>query len=76
MARVQVRRDADSGTVQLLVDGHDLSNAVLTEGFVIVPYGAGTTRFLVRLTVRADELDADLPDSVIEALRSDVEENA
>lgn len=72
MTHVQLRNHPDGGSApgvfQLLVDGVDLSRAVLA-GSVTIETPVGFTECArVTMTVAADTLDVDLPASVIEAL--------
>jgi hypothetical protein len=64
MAHVEIKQDR-IGTTQVVIDGVDVSRAILREGFSVQPSNDGT--WLVTLSVRADRLTADLPDAVIAA---------
>lgn len=69
MAHVQIT--AGPGETKLLVDGVDITESVLAEGFGIdfskVPAGP----VVVSMKLRTDRLDLDLPDSIIDALAGD-----
>ena len=65
MAHISIARV--DGRYALTVDGHDLSPSVLTEGFGIDFTGDIP---VVQMRVVATELDIDLPDAVIDAVRN------
>lgn len=72
MAHVQIRQGESRETLQLIVDGIDLSMRVFKEGLGLVQVGDNDSReWGVSMIVAADELDIDLPDAVIQALRED-----
>lgn len=68
MAHVEIKPNAEGGS-HVIVDGVDIGNHVLADGFAIHPND--NLGFTVSLTIFARTLDADLPESVIEALRSE-----
>lgn len=66
MAHVQIRPNG-RGAYKLMVDGVDISEAVLAES-VRIEFDAAA-RPTLRMSLAADTLDADLVDSVIESMR-------
>ena len=69
MSHVEIKK-VDGHPPVLLVDGVNLSNSVLADGFKI-EFADDRDRFAayVHMTVAAEVLDADLPDSVLVAIR-------
>lgn len=58
--------------VQLVVDGLDITSSVYDEGFGIVRVGEGESQqWGVQMILAADYLDADLPEAVLFASRSE-----
>lgn len=68
---IVIRKTSAYPTYELIVDGVDMTNKVLIEGFA-VDLQAGT----VTLVVAADELEIDLPDVVVNALRHGEDDEA
>ena len=67
MAHVQIRNHPDGGVLQVIVDGHDLSNDAQAAGPILDIVG---DEVVLRLTLVVDVLDVDLPDAVVAALRA------
>lgn len=57
-AHVELRDNPDGGHT-LIVDGTDISNAVLTDGFAL-RYDQHGSAFLLDVTIAIDELDVDV----------------
>lgn len=76
MSHVQIHRK-DGGGYAVTIDGVDLSNSILHDGFSIEPADirradGSVLGWEVRLRLFADRLDADLPDSIVIAERDEV----
>lgn len=76
MARVQFRTGpatTNGQIAQLIVDGTDITDHVLAEGFEIKPSKPGdpTAEWIVQMRISA-HLDVDLPDAVVSATRAEV----
>ena len=75
MAHVQIRigqADGDDRLASVVVDGVDLTKAVLAEGFAVEFNNPIQGKSLVTMTLRVDRLDMDLPDSVLNATQMEV----
>lgn len=66
MAHVQIRQGDSRLSLQIVVDGVDLSKHILTDGFGLVQVG---DVWGVAMVLVPDALDVDLPDAVVEAVR-------
>ena len=71
MTHVQIRNHPTMDGHQILVDGHDLSTAVLADSLRVTAVGSptGPDEIRVSITIAADTLDVDLPEAVIQAMR-------
>jgi hypothetical protein len=70
MANVQIKCGSDvKGCLQIIVDGHDLSNDVLVEGFHIETPNDPDGFAQVHVVIAADTLEVELPEAVVNALR-------
>lgn len=71
MAHVQIRGGKNGPTtLEIIIDGVDMTNHIYTEGFGLVrvgdePYAAV---WGVSMILAPDSLDIDLPDAVIQAI--------
>lgn len=77
MAHVQINRK-DGGGYAVVVDGVDIGQHVMHDGFSIEPTSHSTVAgeilgWVVHLKIFARSLDADLPDAVVVAERQDGE---
>ena len=69
MAHVQLV--SENGETHLIVDGTDITDAVLAEGFSITPAPGGIPgEFRVNVTLRADRIAADIEHAVVKAMKS------
>lgn len=61
--------------VQIIVDDHDITEAVYDEGFEIIRVSEPLEppRWGVRMTIAADDLDVDIADAVLNATTRDGE---
>lgn len=58
-------------SVEVMVDGTDITSAILRDGFGVTFGSAPEEKSILHLQIIADELDIDLPDSVIDAVKGD-----
>lgn len=73
MAHIQIAYGTPADghpAARVLVDGVDITDAVLADGFG-VEFEHDTRRAVVSMKLRADRLDLELPDSIIDALAGD-----
>ena len=73
MTHVMLSRNSN-GTHTLLVDGIDLSMHVINEGFRVEVAEAIDQPDRVHMVIAADTLEADLPESVITAIRCEADD--
>lgn len=69
MTHVTLNRTKGGGH-RLVVDGFDMSMHVLAEGFRVEVSDDPARPDLVHLVIAADTIEADLPDSVISAVKA------
>ncbi len=63
-ANIKIRKTSAYPTYEIVVDGQDMSQRILVEGFDV-----DFERARVTMVVEADVLELDLPDVVVNALR-------
>lgn len=70
MAHVQIKAGSGiPGSGQVIVDGVDMTDCILAEGFAINCPREPSGQWSVTMTLAADSLDVDLSDAVLNALR-------
>lgn len=75
MSHVSIRIGAipdDRRSAQVVVDGVDITKAVLAEGFA-VEFPQDSPHAVVSMRLRVDRLDMDLPDAVLAVLDAPTE---
>lgn len=73
MSHVQIRigrDDADDRGAQVVVDGVDITKAVLADGFAIDITDYPKPSAVVTMRLRVDRLDMDLPESVLNVIET------
>jgi hypothetical protein len=72
MAHIQIKTNGDDRhRVCVIVDGVDMAEHILADGFSINCPPGPSEEWSVTMTVCAESLDVDLPDAVLDAVRSE-----